>query len=556
MSHHEIANVPPPGEGSQSKERGAQEPSLEPEGDLDLNWITGLPLAILMTGLSIVMFLVLLDSSIIGTATPQITSEFHSLQDVGWYGSAYRLASAVVQPLTGKIYSTLNLKWSYLAFFTIFEVGSLICGVARSSIMLIIGRAVAGIGVAGLQSGSLMIVATAAPLHRRATLNGSLIGISQAGIVMGPLIGGAFTTYSTWRWCFYINLPLGAIVAGCLFFVRIPQPKAPLGAAQSRVGALTKELDFLGFILLTGFSIELLLALEMGGDSYAWNSSVIIGLLCGAVVTLVAFLLWQYHKGDRAMIPFSVARKRVIWCGFLVYSFLMAALSNLSYYIPIYFQSVLNATAILSGVYMLPNIVAQVITCVSSGILVEKLGYYLPWSIVSIVLTTIGTGLMSTFDVNTSTGEWIGYQIIFGAGCGMGIQMPILAAQNSLAPSDIPVGIAILIFFQCIVSAVWLAVASAIFTNSLSALIPQYAPSVSASDIIEAGATGIRNVVADDPVLRQVLEAYSKAIDNTFYIAIASLGASIFFVWGIGWKDIRRKKEDTPPQPTHDMLAA
>ncbi|KAI1410228.1 putative MFS multidrug transporter [Hypoxylon sp. FL1857] len=501
-----------------------------------------------MTGLSIVMFLVLLDSSIIGTATPEITSEFHSLEDVGWYGSAYRLASAVVQPLTGKIYTNLNLKWSYLVFFTIFEIGSLLCGVAQSSIMLIIGRAVAGIGVAGLQNGSLTIVATAAPLHRRATLNGILIGISQAGIVMGPLIGGAFTTYSTWRWCFYINLPLGAVVAGSLFFVRIPQPKSPMEATQSRVGALIRELDFLGFILLTGFSIELLLALEMGGDTYAWNSSVIIGLLCGAVVTLAVFLFWQHRKGDRAMIPFSVARKRVIWCGCLVYAFLMAALSNLSYYIPIYFQSVLNATAILSGVYMLPNIVAQVITCISSGMLVERMGYYLPWSIISIVLTTVGTGLMSTFDVSTSTGEWIGYQILFGLGCGMGIQMPILAAQNSLAAPDIPVGIAILIFSQSIVSAVWLAVASTIFTNSLESLIPQYAPSVSAADIIAAGATGIRTVVSGGPVLNQVLEAYSKAIDNTFYIAIASLGAAIFFVWGIGWKDIRHKKEHTPSQ--------
>ncbi|RYP41575.1 hypothetical protein DL767_000917 [Monosporascus sp. MG133] len=539
MTGQEVVDSYPGSEDENNIEMSTYEPFTELVQNQEPEWITGLPLGILMVALSIVMFLVLLDGSIIGTATPQITSEFHSLGDVGWYGSAFQLASAVVQPLTGKIYATLNKKWSYLWFFTIFEVGSLVCGIANSSAMLIIGRAVAGIGVAGLQNGSLTIIATAAPLLKRARLNGILMGLSQSGIVMGPLIGGAFTSYSTWRWCFYINLPLGAFVAGMLLFVHIPEPKKHVEIGQSRALTLIKDVDFLGFILLTGFAIELLLALQIGGASRPWNSPIVIGLLCGSVVTLIVFLFWQHYMGDKAMIPFSIVTQRVVWCGCLVYAFLMAALFLLSYYIPIYFQSVLDASAIMSGVYTLPNILAQVIACVGSGILVERMGYYLPWSIASTVMTAISTGLISTFDVNTTTGQWIGYQLLFGAGCGIGIQMPILAAQSSLAAPSIPFAIAILIFSQNMVSAICLAIASSLFTNSLQTLIPQYAPSVDPAAVIDAGATGIRRVVQAGPVLDQVLAAYSRAIGNTFYIATASLAAGLFFVWGMGWRDIR-----------------
>ncbi|KAK1763360.1 major facilitator superfamily domain-containing protein [Phialemonium atrogriseum] len=513
--------------------------------DLEPQWISGLPLVNMMVALSIVMFLVLLDGSIIGTAIPRITSEFHSLEDVGWYGSAFQLASAALGPLTGKIYATCDKKWTFIWFFAIFEVGSLLCGVAVSSNMLIVGRAVAGMGVAGLQNGGLTIVASAVSLQRRASLNGILVGLSQLGIVMGPLIGGAFTSYSTWRWCFYINLPLGAVVAVALFFVRIPEQKATGKSERlsAKARALIRDLDLLGFTLLTGFAIELLLALQWGGSSYAWNSSVVIGLLCGAAVTLVLFLFWEHRKGDEAMIPFSIMTKRVVWCGCLVYGFLMASLFLLTYYLPIYFQSVLNATAILSGVYTLPNILAQLAAAIISGLLVGRLGYYLPWSIASAIMTSISTGLMSTFDVNTPAGKWVGYQILFGAGCGMGIQMPILAAQNSLAAQYIPIAIATLIFAQNMVTAIWLTIASTIFENSLRTLIVEYAPSVDAEVVINAGATGIRDVVPAGPVLTQVLAAYSKAIDNTFYLSTASLAASLLFVWGTGWKDIRKKKE-------------
>ncbi|KAI0539700.1 hypothetical protein GGR58DRAFT_499933 [Xylaria digitata] len=173
---------------------------------------------------------------------------------------------------------------------------------------------------------------------------------------------------------------------------------------------------------------------------------------------------------------------------------------------------------------------------------VSRWGYYLPWSIASGILGTVATGLISTFGVDTSTGQWIGYQILFGVGCRIGIQMPILAAQNSLPDSDIPMAISLLIFYQNIVSSIWLSVASTIFKGSLQTYIPQLAPSVDPTVIIHAGARGIRDVVSQGPVLTQVLIAYSMSIDNAFHLAAASFGTGLFFAWGMGWKDIRKNK--------------
>lgn len=171
-------------------------------------YVTGLKLWILMMPLCFTFFLVLLDISIIATAIPQITNDFHSLADVGWYGAAYQLASAAMQPLTGKLYVNFKNKWVFISFFALFELGSLLCGVATSSNMLIVGRAIQGMGTAGLQNGAFTIIAAASPLAKRPALIGMCQGIAQLGGVIGPLIGGALTQYTTYVYHPFPNIDL------------------------------------------------------------------------------------------------------------------------------------------------------------------------------------------------------------------------------------------------------------------------------------------------------------------------------------------------------------
>ncbi|KAL2018468.1 hypothetical protein VTK56DRAFT_824 [Thermocarpiscus australiensis] len=491
--------------------------------------------------LGLVMFLALLDDSIVGTLTPAITSHFHSLDDAGWYGSAYMLPIAALQPLTGKVYSTMDKKWCFIGFLALFALGSLLSGVSTSSTMLIIGRSVAGMAVAGLQNGSLSIVASAAPLEQRAALNSVVIGTSQLGLVAGPLVGGALTSYTTWRWAFYINLPAAALILPGLLWLRIPKTERPAGEKSSREQTVFADVDIVGFALLSGFAVQLLLTLQWGGSVYPWSSSRIIGLLCGSVATLAAFALWAWFRGDRAILPLSLVRQTVVWTSTVTFALLTASMFTIAYYLPTYLQAVKGLTAILSGVNTLPNILAQIITLIILSYLVKKLGYLIPWIVASGVITSISSGLLTTLKVDTSPGKWIGYQILFGAGYAMGLQMPILAVQQSISPELIPVAISLLIFAQMLLSSVCVAVGDTILNNSLRSLLRQDVPSVDPEMVIHAGAANIRGVIHDPEIMQQVLVAFATSVDRIFYISTAAAAATLLFAWGFGWKDIRQK---------------
>ena len=513
--------------------------------DREHQYITGFKLAIVIASVTLVAFLIMLDSSIVATAIPRITTDFHSLPDVGWYGAAYMLASCSLQPLTGKFYTLFDSKWTFLTFFAVFELGSLLCGVASSSDMLVIGRAVAGMGSAGLTNGALTIIAASVPLEKRPVYLGFMMGIGQIGIILGPLIGGLLTQYTTWRWCFYINLPVGAVVAILLFLIHIPDRRVEEDNAKSTFRTIIKKLDLLGFAIFALAAIQFLLALEWGGTRYRWNSATILGLFCGAAGTFALFLTIEYRKGNAAMIPFPMVRQRIVACSCLNIFFFASSMFILTYYLPIYFQAVRDATPTMSGVYLLPSIGTQILFAMTSGYLVGKLGYYLPWSITSGILMSIGTGLLSTLTTTTSTGAWVGFQIIAGAGRGCGLQMPIVAIQNTLPREQVPIGMSLVIFSQTLGAAVALSLAQTVFTNGLINSLATSAPAVNPQSIINAGASGIRGAVSQAS-LPGVLDAYNKAINETFYLAAGASVATFVVAWGMGWKSVKKGKGTKP----------
>ncbi|KIM95352.1 hypothetical protein OIDMADRAFT_206451 [Oidiodendron maius Zn] len=501
-------------------------------------YISGYKLFVVWAPLSLVAFLMLLDISIVATAIPRITSDFHSLADVGWYGSAYLLANCSLQPLAGRLYTHFHSKWIFLSFFALFEFGSLLCAVSTSSKMLIIARAIAGMGGAGLVNGALTIVSCSVPLHKRPAYLGALMGVAQMGVVIGPLIGGAFTEYTTWRWCFYINLPIGGVAALLLVWVRIPDNVKP--REISILQTIWTKLDLIGFALFAPSTIQLLLALEYGGNKYAWNSATVIGLFCGAGGTFIVFLIWEYARGDDAMVPLSMMKQRGVWSSCLVSFFFFSMLQLVIYYLPIYFQAIKGASPMISGVDLLPSILSQLIGTLFSGITVTKMGYYLPFCVAAAIFASIGHGLISTLSPSSSIGKWIGYQVIIGFGRGLGLQMPFVAVQNTLPASMVSISMSLLTFMQTLGGAIMLTCGETIFTNSLRDTIPTY-EGVNPEAIILAGATGIRAIITDPTQLAGVLIAYSKSVDRVFYLAIGCSCACFLFSWGMGWKDIRKK---------------
>ncbi|KAF9880074.1 MFS multidrug transporter [Colletotrichum karsti] len=509
-------------------------------GEAEEEYITGVRLWLVLAALTATTFLMLLDMSIVVTAVPQITTAFNSLSDVGWYGAAYNLTGAALQPFAGKLYTHIRSKRTYLAFLFLFELGSLVCGLATSSTMLIVGRAVAGMGSAGLFNGALTIIGNTVPLARRPFIIGVVIGLSNMGLVVGPLVGGALTEYSTWRWCFYINLPIGGLVAILLALIHVPSKIAnPLPLRQ-----LPRHLDLPGFALFAPAAVMLLLALQFGGTSHPWDSSVVIGLFVGAGVTALLFLLWERRVGDgRAMVPLGLFRRRVVWTSALVGGVNMSTTLVGSYYLPMYFQSVKGESPFRGGVDYLPTILAQLVSAVVSGALVGRLGYYLPWVFFGAGFAAVGSGLISTWVPATGAAMWIGYQVILGIGRGSSMQMHIIAIQANLPAAMLSVSMATLVFIQTLSGAVFLTFAELIFSSGLGRNLARYAPSVDAKTVLDAGGTGFRKVVGKGE-LDGVVMAYARSIGEVFYLCVGLSGCVFLLGWGMGWVDIREKKAE------------
>ncbi|KAJ2992653.1 hypothetical protein NUW58_g2094 [Xylaria curta] len=501
---------------------------------------TGIKLTLISVALCLSVFLIALDNSIIATAIPAITNEFHSLQDVGWYGSAYLLTTAALQLLFGKFYTFLSIKWVYLTAIFIFEVGSLICGVAQNSVTLIIGRAIAGLGSAGLFSGALLILAHSVPLATRPLYTGLIGGVYGVASVAGPLLGGVFTDKVTWRWCFYINLPIGAVTLLVIGFF-FPDPVKRKRQASEPFMQRLMHFDPIGTLIFIPAIVSLLLALQWGGTTYPWNNGRIIGLFVVFGVLLLVFLYLQWHQQENATVPPRIFRNRTVMAGSFFAFSLGSAFFLFIYYIPIWFQSVQGVSAVDSGIRNLPMLLSVVVASLLAGGLITAFGYYTPFMIFGTIFASIGGGLLTTWTPETNTGTWIGYQILFGLGVGAGLQQPLIAVQTVLDINDVPIGTSVIAFMQTLGGALFVSVGNNVFNNKLIEELGHRVPSIDPRIVLSAGTTNLQKTLPAD-LLPAVILSYNNALTTAFIVATALATVTIIGAGFMEWKSVKGKK--------------
>ncbi|KAI1378718.1 putative MFS multidrug transporter [Hypoxylon crocopeplum] len=509
---------------------------------------TGLKFALLMLSAFAAMFLVSLDKMIISTAIPQITDTFHSKDDIGWYGTAYLLTNCAFQLVFGKLYKFLPVKTTFLTSLLLFEAGSALCGAAPNSIAFIFGRLIAGLGAGGVLPGVMVIIVYTVPLAKRPKYQGVFGAVFGVASLLGPTMGGAFTTNVTWRWCFYINLPIGGVVMVLVFLLlHLPNKPGPKLSFKDKL----RQANILGFLCLVPGIVCLCLVLQWGGTTYPWNNGRIIALFVVAFVLLIAFALVQVWLPEQAILPPRLFIQRSIASGFWSSLCVGAHQTIILYYLPIWFQAILGKSAVDSGIDLLPMVLLIAATSIANGQLVSFIGYYTPSFIIGLCITAVGTGLLTTFGLYTSEGQWVGYQIVYGFGQGLASQAANMAAQTVLPKEDVAIGASLMFFGQTLFGAVFVSVGQNVLYSQLTQRLANI-PGIPPELIQSAGATDFLGSI-DPQYHAAAVGAYNDSLRVVLQVALCMACLAIPGGLAMEWRTVKKKG---PPNGPPGMQAA
>jgi EmrB/QacA subfamily drug resistance transporter len=420
---------------------------------------------VVITGLMIAMMLAMLDNLIVSTALPRIVGDFGGLDHFTWVVTAYVLGTTVSTPIWGKLGDLYGRKAVFLTSIIIFLIGSALCGMAGSGMFggpadgmveLIAFRAVQGLGAGGLMVGVMAIIGDLVPPRERGRYQGMIAGIMAIAMVAGPLVGGFITDNLSWRWAFYVNLPLG----GLALLVLVTQMHLPKYRTEHRI-------DWVGAALLSVGITAIVLVTTWGGNEYAWASAPIIGLLALAAVALVAFGFVE-RRVPEPILPLHLFRSRnfalISAIGFLLGFAMFGAMS----FLPLFQQTVQGASATNSGLLLLPLMFGMLVVSIISGRIITKTGRYRIFPILGGMAMFAGMALLAMIDANTTKTQLAGFMVVLGLGMGGLMQTSMLIAQNSVEQKDLGAGSGAATFFRSIGGSIGIAMFGAIFVHQLS----------------------------------------------------------------------------------------
>ncbi|WP_449351573.1 DHA2 family efflux MFS transporter permease subunit [Streptomyces shaanxiensis] len=490
------------------------------------------------------MLLAALDQTIVSTALPTIVSDLGGMEHLSWVVTAYLLASTAATPLWGKLGDQYGRKRLFQTAIVIFLIGSALCGMAQDMPQLIAFRALQGLGGGGLMVLSMAIVGDLVPPRERGRYQGLFGAVFGATSVLGPLLGGLFTEHLSWRWVFYVNLPVGVVALAVIAVVlRIPRRSAK------------HVIDYLGTFLIAAVATCLVLVASLGGTTWGWGSPQIVGLAVLGVALAVAFVAAE-RRAAEPVLPLKLFRIRTFALSAVISFIVGFAMFGAMTYLPTFLQVVQGVSPTMSGVHMLPMVFGLLLSSTVSGQIVSRTGRWKVFPVAGTAVTTLGLLLLHRLDEGSSTWVMSVYFCVFGLGLGLVMQVLVLIVQNAVSYEDLGVATSGATFFRSIGASFGVAIFGTVFANRLGDKLvealrgAQLPPGVSVSGL-ESDSRGLGELPA---ALRPAaLHAYASSITDVFLYAAPVAFLGFLLAWFL--KEDRLRGSVTAPDVTETLAS-
>jgi EmrB/QacA subfamily drug resistance transporter len=427
-----------------------------PAADAGPQWLTHRQIMIVLPGLLMAMLLAMLDQLVVGTALPRIVGDLGGVSHLSWVVTAYVLASTITTPFYGKLGDMYGRKKFFIFAIAIFLAGSALSGLSQSMVELITFRAIQGLGAGGLMVGAMATIGEIVPPRQRGKYISYFMVVMMLATVAGPLVGGWITTAFSWRWIFYINLPLG----GAALVYVIATLHMPVRRVEHRI-------DYLGGILLGVIATSIILVATWGGTEYRWASAPVLGLVALAVVAFVSFIAAEKRAAE-PMLPLHVFKNRNFSLTMVLTFFVGLALFGAITFLPLYQQTVQLASPTVSGLLLTPMMVGSAATSIIAGQVVSRTGRYKLFPVIGGAVMAVGMFMLSRLGVSTSRLDTSLDYVVLGLGMGFVMQMVSLIAQNSVELKDMGVASSARMFFQQMGGSLGVAAFGAVFASRLN----------------------------------------------------------------------------------------